>query len=154
VRTLPRSDPEPRSPPLAPGQGDYESIGAPVGPTKLLPMKTPLSRDILADWQLPQPPRHSLTIEELLAGQAAAGRRVGCIVDLSNHGVGARGCAAGGGRGLGRVGTRPCCGWRPAPLLRPSTRAALALAHSSPPPPPPPPPSTPHRLPVRGRPAQ
>jgi hypothetical protein len=78
--------PCPGRPPLPRPKGDYESVGAPVGRTKLLPMKTPLSREILSDWQLPQPPRHSLTIGELLEDQAAAGRRVGCIIDLSNHG--------------------------------------------------------------------
>lgn len=36
--------------------------------------------------QLPEPPKHSLTIGELLANQTALGRTVGCIVDLSNHG--------------------------------------------------------------------
>ena len=66
--------------------GDYEPFGQPVGPSHLVPMKTPLSEEILADWQLREPPRHALTVRALLAAQEAAGRAVGCIIDLSNHG--------------------------------------------------------------------
>jgi hypothetical protein len=48
-------------------------------------MKTPLSEEILDSWELPEPPRHRLTVPDLLAAQAAAGRRVGLLLDLSNH---------------------------------------------------------------------
>lgn len=65
--------------------GDYESTGAPVAPTRFVPMKTPLSQAILGDWSLPQQPRYRLTVPELLEDQVAAGRRVGLLLDLSNH---------------------------------------------------------------------
>lgn len=67
-------------------RGDYESFGEPVWPTKFIPMKTPLSHDILDNWQLPQAPKHRLTVGTLLAAERAAGRRVGLLLDLSNHG--------------------------------------------------------------------
>jgi hypothetical protein len=50
-------------------------------------MKTPMSREIIANWSLPKGPSHNLTVEILLEGQAAAGREVGCIIDLANHDV-------------------------------------------------------------------
>ncbi|KAF8067198.1 pir-1 [Scenedesmus sp. PABB004] len=65
--------------------GDYAAFGEPVAPSRFIPMKTPLSTDILGSWQLPEPPAHSLTVRDLLAAQAAAGRRVGLVLDLSNH---------------------------------------------------------------------
>lgn len=66
--------------------GDYESVGlGPVAPSRFIPMKTPLSRAILADWSLPQAPRHRLTVPELLEEQRAAGRQCGLLLDLSNH---------------------------------------------------------------------
>eukprot|EP00889_Picochlorum_renovo_P003138 jgi/Picre1/30168/NNA_005537.t1 len=43
---------------------DYESIGQPVSPTMFLPMKTPMSREIIENWSLEDPPRHVLTIGE------------------------------------------------------------------------------------------
>lgn len=66
--------------------GDYHSYGEPVWPTRFIPMKTPLSAEILDHWQLPEAPKHRLTVEALLQAQAAAGRRVGLLLDLSNHG--------------------------------------------------------------------
>jgi hypothetical protein len=57
----------------------------PVWPSRFIPMKTPLSEEILDSWELPQPPKHRLTVPDLLAAQAAAGRRVGLLLDLSNH---------------------------------------------------------------------
>lgn len=65
--------------------GDYAAYGEPLGPTRFIPMKTPLSEDILAHWTLPTAPRHRLTVHDLLAAQRAAGRNVGMILDLSNH---------------------------------------------------------------------
>eukprot|EP00887_Chlorella_sp_A99_P000324 scaffold13.g324.t1 len=65
--------------------GDYEALGKPVWPTKFVPMKTPMSREILANWSLPNPPRHSLTVPQLLEEQAAHGEPVGLIIDLANH---------------------------------------------------------------------
>jgi alpha-glucan,water dikinase len=65
--------------------GDYESFGTPVWPSRFVPMKTPLSHDILRDWKLLEAPHHSLTVQDLLAAQAAAGRQVGLIIDLTNH---------------------------------------------------------------------
>jgi hypothetical protein len=57
----------------------------PVWPSRFIPMKTPLSEEILDSWELPEPPKHRLTVPDLLAAQAAAGRRVGLLLDLSNH---------------------------------------------------------------------
>jgi len=65
--------------------GEYQSVGTPVAPVQFIPMKTPLSREILADCQLPTAPRFRLTVPELLESQAAQGRRIGLILDLSNH---------------------------------------------------------------------
>mmetsp|Transcript_35137 Transcript_35137/g.88962 ORF Transcript_35137/g.88962 Transcript_35137/m.88962 type:complete len:468 (-) Transcript_35137:650-2053(-) len=65
--------------------GDYAAFGEVVRPTRLIPMKTPLSSEILASWSLPEAPRHRLTVRELLDAQRALGRRVGLILDLSNH---------------------------------------------------------------------
>lgn len=45
-----------------PGQADYSSVGAPVWPTEFIPMKTPMSREILDNWSLPGPPKHPLTV--------------------------------------------------------------------------------------------
>ena len=60
-------------------------MGTPVAPTNFIPMKTPLSAEILANWSLAEQPRHRLTVPHMLEEQAAAGRRVGLILDLSNH---------------------------------------------------------------------
>ncbi|GLC33354.1 hypothetical protein PLESTB_000342300 [Pleodorina starrii] len=65
--------------------GDYESVGAQVLPTKFIPMKTPLSAEILDSWSLPSQPKHRLTVPEMVAQQAALGRKVGLLLDLSNH---------------------------------------------------------------------
>jgi len=67
---------------------DYESVGEPVGGTKFLPMKTPMSEEIVANWSLEHPPKNVLTVRGLVAGQAGLGRKVGMIIDLSNHAVG------------------------------------------------------------------
>ena len=40
---------------------------------------------MLEGWNLDSAPEHPWTVQQLLAGQAAAGRRVGMILDLSNH---------------------------------------------------------------------
>ncbi|KAI7835650.1 hypothetical protein COHA_010442 [Chlorella ohadii] len=64
---------------------DYAAVGTPVWPTKFIPMKTPMSREILDNWSLPGPPKHPLTVPLLLEGQAAQGRTVGLIIDLANH---------------------------------------------------------------------
>ncbi|KAF5837769.1 hypothetical protein DUNSADRAFT_3912 [Dunaliella salina] len=64
--------------------GDYAAIGAPVG--RFIPCKTPISREILSDRTLvPSAPKHALTVEHLLESQRLEGRRVGFIMDLSNH---------------------------------------------------------------------
>lgn len=60
-------------------------MGTPVAPTNFIPCKMPLSAEILANWSLPEPPEHGLTVASLLTCQAAAGRRIGMILDLSNH---------------------------------------------------------------------
>ncbi|KAG2441038.1 hypothetical protein HXX76_003891 [Chlamydomonas incerta] len=65
--------------------GDYVAVGAPVAPTKFVPMKTPLSTEILDSWSLPAQPKHRLTVPQMVADQAAAGRKIGLILDLSNH---------------------------------------------------------------------
>jgi len=56
-----------------------------VPPTKFVPMKTPLASEILLDWNLESPPRHPLTISLLQEDQECKGRRIGMIIDLSNH---------------------------------------------------------------------
>lgn len=66
-------------------QADYPSVGSPVHPTSFLPMKTPMSEEIILNWSLSQPPKHSLTIPDLLSGEATLGRRIGMIIDLANH---------------------------------------------------------------------
>lgn len=85
---------------------DYESVGAPVYPTKFLPMKTPMSEEIIENWSLEHPPRHVLTVRRLIESQERAyGRKVGLIIDLANHD-----CLYiedllewNGGRGLGEI---------------------------------------------------
>lgn len=65
---------------------DYASIGDPVQPTKFLPMKTPMSKEIIEHWSLEHAPKHTLTIEELIDTQERDhGRHVGLIIDLANH---------------------------------------------------------------------
>lgn len=65
---------------------DYESVGNPVWPTRFLPMKTPMSNEIIHNWSLENPPKHTLTVETLVEGQERVyGRRVGLIIDLANH---------------------------------------------------------------------
>lgn len=66
-------------------QADYPSIGQPVKPTSFLPMKTPMSLEIISNWSLPHVPKHTLTVNELLTSQESLGRRVGMIIDLANH---------------------------------------------------------------------
>lgn len=65
--------------------GDYEAYGDAVPPTRFVPMKTPLGSEILQNWNLVEPPRHPLSIASLLQSQEEKGRRIGLIVDLSNH---------------------------------------------------------------------
>ncbi|WIA12637.1 hypothetical protein OEZ85_006290 [Tetradesmus obliquus] len=65
--------------------GNYAGYGTPVWPSRFVPMKTPLSEQILDSWELPEPPKHRLTVPDLLAAQTAAGRHVGLLLDLSNH---------------------------------------------------------------------
>ena len=65
--------------------GDYEALGDAVAPTKFVPMKTPLGSEILQDWNLEEPPKHPLTIALLQEDQGRKGRRIGMIIDLSNH---------------------------------------------------------------------
>ena len=60
-------------------------MGAPVEPTLLIPMKTPLSQTILNSWTLPEKPKHTLSVASLLQTQREHGREVGMILDLSNH---------------------------------------------------------------------
>ena len=64
--------------------GDYSSYGEPVAPSRFIPMKTPLSPTLLAkdaEESLP----NILTLPKFLAEQLALGRKVGLIIDLSNH---------------------------------------------------------------------
>lgn len=78
-----------RSLPARPGchplQADYPAMGSPVRPTRFIPCKTPMSNEILDNWSLADAPQHALTVPVLLQTQAAAGRRVGLIIDLANH---------------------------------------------------------------------
>lgn len=64
---------------------DYENYGGPVRPTKFLPMKTPMSSEIIRNWSLERPPQHVLTIQSLCTDQTEKGRTIGLILDLSNH---------------------------------------------------------------------
>jgi hypothetical protein len=64
---------------------DYPSFGEPVNPTRFLPMKTPMSSEIIQNWSLDEPPQHALTIQSLLKEQEERGRTIGLIIDLSNH---------------------------------------------------------------------
>lgn len=64
--------------------GDFAAVGTPIHPTRFVPCKTPLSRQILENWTLPEPPVYPLTVPQLLEEQQALGRRVGLILDLSN----------------------------------------------------------------------
>lgn len=65
---------------------DYAAVGDPVKPTKFLPMKTPMSKEIIDNWSLDHAPNHTLTIEELITSQERDhGRHVGLIIDLANH---------------------------------------------------------------------
>ncbi|GAB4819930.1 hypothetical protein N2152v2_006976 [Parachlorella kessleri] len=75
--------------------GDYASVGAPVRPTRFIPMKTPLSREIISNWTLGDGPKHSLTVPELIEGEAARGRVVGKIIDLVSGQAGGQDAAAG-----------------------------------------------------------
>ena len=45
----------------------------------------PARPQVLDGWKLETAPEHPWTVQQLLAGQAWAGRRVGMILDLSNH---------------------------------------------------------------------
>ena len=42
-------------------------------------------QQVLDGWKLETAPEHPWTVQQLLAGQARAGRRIGMILDLSNH---------------------------------------------------------------------
>lgn len=66
-------------------QGDYPAIGEPVAPTRFVPMKTPMSQEILESWSLPLPCRHPLTVQRLLQASADAGHPISAIIDLANH---------------------------------------------------------------------
>lgn len=61
--------------------GDYASFGTPVEPSRFIPMKTPLSPSLLQEDTF----ENVLTLPTLLAEQTAMGRKVGLIIDLSNH---------------------------------------------------------------------
>ena len=56
-----------------------------MAPTLFLPMKTPMSSEILANWSLPDPPAHSHSLPALLVSQSERGRQVGMVLDLANH---------------------------------------------------------------------
>ncbi|QDZ20658.1 protein-tyrosine phosphatase [Chloropicon primus] len=67
--------------------GDYGSFGVPMVAERILPMKTPLTEQILKDWShtLEEPPRHVHTVDSFIEAQREEGRQVGLIVDLCNH---------------------------------------------------------------------
>jgi protein-tyrosine phosphatase len=69
----------------SPMQADYPSVGNPVTPTNFIPMKTPMSLEIISNWSLEEPPKYSHTIPELFSSQQGTGRCVGMIIDLANH---------------------------------------------------------------------
>lgn len=60
--------------------GDYASFGDVVEGTRLIPMKTPLSERYVDGTY-----EHVLTVEGLMREQMALGRRIGLIIDLTNH---------------------------------------------------------------------
>lgn len=55
--------------------GDYASVGAPLHGTKLIPMKTPLSTEIVHKMDIT--PKYSLTIPLLIHTQAQHNRHIG-----------------------------------------------------------------------------
>lgn len=64
----------------------YESCcRGPVGTSRFLPMKTPLSEATLAAWCEAEPPRNPWSVALMLDTQRLQGRSVGLIIDLSNH---------------------------------------------------------------------
>ena len=68
--------------------GDYDSYGEPVGPSRFIPMKTPLSPKLLADFGVKDEKEkvpHVHTLPDFLAAQKERGRDVGLVIDLSNH---------------------------------------------------------------------
>lgn len=67
--------------------GDYNSFGHPMVAEMIVPMKTPLTVDILNDWghTLDEMPKHVHTVSTFLKAQREEGREVGLIVDLCNH---------------------------------------------------------------------
>lgn len=65
--------------------GDYDAFGEPVEPTRFIPMKTPLGQEIIEHWDNDTPPRCPLTLDILVAAQREKGRKLGMIIDLSNH---------------------------------------------------------------------
>lgn len=64
---------------------DYDAFGDVVHPTRFIPCKTPLAADMIANWNLEEPPQHPLTIDILVESNLKRGKRIGMILDLSNH---------------------------------------------------------------------
>lgn len=63
---------------------NYAAMGEPVKPTLFIPCKTPLSKNVMDNWSLPDPPLYPLTVPKLLQHQIERGRTIGLILDLSN----------------------------------------------------------------------
>lgn len=70
-----------------PGCWDAQVCADPldIGSTVKESMEPGAQQALVAGWKHNQPPAHPWTIDHLLDTQAAAGRRIGLIMDLSNH---------------------------------------------------------------------
>jgi hypothetical protein len=65
--------------------GDYLRYGAVIQGTKIIPMKTPLTLELQRSYMPSEGEPRPFTVQTFLDDQAALGRRVALIVDLTNH---------------------------------------------------------------------
>eukprot|EP00884_Botryococcus_braunii_P013253 jgi/Botrbrau1/21929/Bobra.0249s0053.2 len=64
---------------------DYDAFGTVVLPTRFIPCKTPLATDMIDNWTLEEPPYDPLTVDILIESNLKEGKKIGMILDLSNH---------------------------------------------------------------------
>ena len=88
---------------------DYAAVGAPVWPTRFIPMKTPMSREILDNWSLPDAPKHPLTVRRRVLRAAVCRHRCAAVCRNCQGG----GCLAAAALVLNTYGAavddRRCC---------------------------------------------
>lgn len=65
--------------------GDYPSMGEPVWPSRFIPMKTPLTEQLLSAWDPNKACRSPLTLPLVIASCKAKNRRLGMIMNLAGH---------------------------------------------------------------------